>query len=1161
MKRILGFSRTLQVVVWSIVLAVCFGSAPPLALAIGPTGTIVGTVTDQSGAAVPGATVSAINQGTAETRTVQADGVGNFAFPLLPVGNYTIKVGKAGFEAYQQKNIVLQVDQSVTANVALQLGAVTQTVTVTETAAGVNLVDVAVSHVVDQERIVDLPLNGRDTLQLEYVMPGVNYDNDNVAHAQGQHEGVVVNGNRPGSVYFLLDGVDMTDSYLSIAPVIPAPDALQEFDIQTSDFNAQYGRSSGGIVNAATKAGTNAWHGDLFEFLRNTSLNANNFFANEAGLATVPFKLNQFGGTIGGPIQKNKTFIFGYFQQTYQRKDEANSIGTTLTAAEQPNVNTTGVADFSALCASTPANCPRDPRTGAAFPGDIIPGNRIDPTAAKMAAALLPPPNTSSGGYTFAAPVAWNNDDINESQFVVRVDRTINQANSLFVRMFFNNDHGTGIGGNIPATSYDKDFRNDDPAITWTHTFSPTLLNSATIGFNRIGHFRGPTKSLSWGTFGGPPTASTLTLPEDFYTGITGSIGDANGAFRQNRQTWQASDGLSWVKGKHTVAFGGDYRKEGVNRWENYFTDPYYDFNGVFSGNALSDVLLGLPDYFTQDSPVYSELRHTAIDFYATDSFKVRSNLTLDAGLRWEPYFPPVDNLNDQICLDQTFTKRSQFYPSAPPGILFPGPTLGQASEGTGDPGCPRGLVPKRWANLAPRVGFNWDPFKTGKMSIRAAYGMFFDQTRLIGYNRFSTSQPFAYVSTIYDPGSSSNNYAPSLAGLNTFTNSKTVYPFPFVTPRTPAERAAYSPYFAGNWPTSALEDADNPNWNVGRAEEWNFTVQREFGTNYTVSASYVANRGYGLWISRESNPGIPDPFPTNWQTVCGTGSSTTSTNPDCPQNQGATLPTRRRLNAIQCGTGAPGVTGPCYGPFELEDNAAWSSYNALQITINRKFTHGLEFLGSYVYGKYLDIESYGAEGGLGPRDPNNIALSYGPSDNDVRSKFVVSYIWQVPHMKRFTGASSFALNGWSFQGVTTIQSGSPFTVSTPYDSGLTSIGSDTADLLGGQSPTIAHPSTGAAVHEWFNTSAFTDAAWGTYGNSARNMLYGPGIVDFDFAVFKDFPLSERWGKVEFRNENFNLFNHSNFYNPDSTVGDVTFGQILSARDPRFIQFALKWIF
>src|ERR1035441_2112687 len=310
--------------------------------AAGPTGKIVGTVTDQSGAPIPGATVTATNEGTSEAHTINSDNDGNFSFPILPVGNYSIKVAANGFEGYQQSGIVLQVDQNLTVNPQLKVGSNTEVVQVTgDTGQSPDLVDATVSQVIDQQRVVDLPLNGRDTLQLQYIMPGVSYDNDNVSHGQGQHEGVVVNGNRPASNYYLLDGVDMTDSYLSTAPVFPAPDALQEFDIQTSNFTAQYGRSSGGLINAASKAGTNSFHGGLFEFLRNTVLDSHNRF-DVPGQAKPALKLNQYGGYFGGPVMKNKTFFFGYYQGTKQRKDETITINNVLTAAENPNLTTDG---------------------------------------------------------------------------------------------------------------------------------------------------------------------------------------------------------------------------------------------------------------------------------------------------------------------------------------------------------------------------------------------------------------------------------------------------------------------------------------------------------------------------------------------------------------------------------------------------------------------------------------------------------------------------------------------------------------------------------------------------------------------------------------------------------------------------------------------------
>jgi hypothetical protein len=1126
----------------------------PFAYAAGPTGKIVGTVADNTGAAVPDATVSVINEGTNETRTATTGDSGEFSFPVLPVGNYTVRVTKNGFRTFEQRGVILQVDQSVTVPIALVVGAVGETVEVNGAAATINLTDATISHVVDEQRIVDLPLNGRDSLQLQYVMPGVSYDNDNVAHGQGQHEGVVVNGNRPGSNYYLLDGVDMTDSYLSVAPTFPAPDALQEFDIQTSNFTAQYGRSSGGIVNAATKAGTNQWHGDAFEFFRNDVLNAHNFF-DVPGAKKPSFKLNQFGGTIGGPIQKNKTFVFGYYQGTRQRKDTTTTTGTVLTDQERPDVNPSGNADFSD-CGNVGIPCPADPRTisvtnptGSPFPGNVIPANRIDPTAVAFIKALLPRQNGTSNGvptYIFAAPSAPNLDDDDQNQFVVRADHTFNSSNSVFARYFFNQDRATGIGfDNFPEAKHYKNFRNQNVAIDYTHTFSTNLLNTAVFGFTRLSHTRGPSQDLGWASYGGPASQGTKGFTE-IYSDVSGSInGGGDGTFTQNRQTWQYTDYLSWVNGKHVLAFGGDYRKESVNRVEDYFTDPQFNFNGSFTGNSLGDLLLGLPNSFDLQTEVKSQLRHGAFDIYAADNYKVLTNVSIDAGLRWEPFLPPVDQLNDQICWDPSFTAQSTYYPTAPPGLLFPGPPVGSGSLGSGDRGCSRQLIPTRWKNFAPRIGINWDPTKAGKTSISASYGLFWDQSRLIAYNRFSTAQPFDANSAVNNPGSPANNYAPSLTGDNVYTNTGLVNPYPFIIPRTPDQRATFSPSFGGFWPTYSTEDVLAPNYNNGYTQEWNLTLQQQFHDDYTLSVSYIGNHGSHLYISREYNYALASSYVINPGLTAEQNLSANLTALGAPDG------TRRRLSNVTCND------IPCFGNFEEEDPAAWSNFNSLQVTVNRRMKKGLTFLASYVFAKYLDIISYGAEGGTGPRDPENFSLNYGPSDMNVKHRFVASYIWQFPKAQMFHGISNAILNGWSIQGIVTVQTGAPYSINSNQDRAARGIGNDTADLVANESPSISNRSR----REYFNTAAFVNAAPNTFGSSGRNFLTGPGLANFDTSFFKEFPISERFGKIEFRSEFFNTFNHPNFYNPDNTVGDGTFGQLTSSRDPRFIQFALKYLF
>jgi Carboxypeptidase regulatory-like domain len=1140
MTAMLRAQRTAVVAFLLAILLVAFERP---AYSSGPVGKIVGTVTDKSGASVSDAILTVTNQDTSENRTARTGSAGDFVFTVLPVGRYTVKVEKAGFQIYEQKNIILQVDQSVSVLPVLQPGSVTETVTVEASAeATVNLTDATISHVVDQQRVVDLPLNGRDALQLQFIMPGVTFDTDSTAHGQGQHEGVVVAGNRPGSNYYLLDGVDMTDAYLSVAPTFPAPDALREFSIQTSDYNAQYGRSSGAVVNAATNSGTNNWHGDLFEFFRNDKLNAHSYFDTK-GLPVGHYRLNQFGGTIGGPVQKDKTFVFGYFQETRQRRSATQTISTLLTQQERPDLNASGNADFSD-CGSTQIVCPLDPRTGALFPGNIIPANRIDPTALNFVKTLMPLPNNGVG-YVFQQPSEYNLDDNNEPQAVVRVDHNFSQADSAFVRYYFNQDSASGTDG-FPGAPHDKKFRNQNAAIEWTHTFSPTLLNNATFGFSRMSHSRGPTKSIGWDTLGGPTSGVVSGLPTDFFGGINGSLGgQGQGSFVQNRQTTQITDFVNLVKGKHAITVGAEYRKESVNRVEDFFSDPVFNFSGQYTsdgtpahpGNALADLLLGLPNYFETDSEVRSELRHPAVNLYVADNYKVKRNVTLDVGLRWEPYLPPVDNLNDQICLDATFTKQSAYYPTAPVGILFPGPPVGQGSLGHGDPGCPRSGVPNRWANFAPRIGFNWDPTNSGKMSVRAGYGVFYDQVRLIGYNRFSTAEPYAAVvqrsSGQLLSAYQADNFQPMLTGNAVYTLTNLTNPFPFQAPRTPGERASFSPSYGGNWPTQALEVGLDPHFNEGYTQDWNLTIQRELGHDMSASAGYVGNRANHLWIAHAFNyfiPGTPGPA--------------------------------RRFDGIACGTASPGITAPCYGSFEEESSQGWSTYNSLQLTLAKRMQHGLSFNASYVYGKYLDVFSFGAEGRNGPRDPFNWGLDYGPSDNDVRHRVVVTTLWQIPDAKRLHGAASAVLNHWQTNLIAIAQTGTPFTVYSNFDTAGYGIGLDTAVPVPGQAPNVGHRyygGTNGTTLYYLNPAAYTDAPNGSFGGLGRNSFYGPGYVNFDFSLFKEFHLTEAQ-RLQFRSEFFNLFNHPNFSNPGNTVGGGL-GVIGGVGSPRLVQFALKYLF
>lgn len=1128
MERQAGLLKRLGISAFSLLFAALLGFFPRTGQAVNATGRIVGTVTDSTGAVVPGAAVTVMSQTTGASRRMQTDANGDYNFELLPIGLYSVRVEKSGFKTFSENGITLQVDENRTVPVVLQPGDVTEEVTVTTAPVGVDLIDATVKEVVDQERMVDLPLNGRSPLDLQLIMPGTAVDIVGVGHAQSQNNGLVVNGNRAASNYYLLDGVNFINSFQSTAPVFPAPDALHEFTMQLGQMSAAFGRDSGATVNAVTNSGTNEFHGTLFEFFRNTVLNANNYFSNKNGKARPPYNLNQYGGSLGGPVRKDKTFFFVYAQQTSRRESQPIIIPTVLTSSER-------LGDFNDDCPGSA--CPIDPRTGKSFPGNVIPQNRIDPVAAAFVQKVMPLPNSGTRSYIFNGPTGTGQDHLDESQFVARIDQSFGAKDKVFGRYYYNDDAGVAFSGNLPGNFYNQDYRNQNLGLNWTRILSPTEVNSLTIGFDRTAHHFVDPIPRNWHDFGGPCNSRGCEYKYTIALFIPGSINSqGNSDYYQTPTTYQISDVMSWVKGRNTLNVGTDLLDETPNQFFNFLSDGEFFFANNFSNNSLSDFLLGLPSYGRQDTPTGNELRYHEINIYAQDDVKVTKDLNVNLGLRWEPFMPPTDNRNWRDCMDLTFTEHSIVFPQGPPGLLYP--AEGQQGRGWGgvhDAGCPRSASPNKMANMAPRIGLAWDPFGTGKTSVHAGYGIFWDNIRLEAWNRLPNTQPYTISRSVFSPGNVTNNFPASLSGDLWLTNGGLADPYPYAVPEGATQNAAFKyayPVLTAYFPST---------FNLAYVQQYNFGIDQELWKNYTVKVTYLGNRGVHLFMSHEYNWALPLPF-----TV------------ETPAQQLANYTARRRFSTVTC------QGQPCYDTMERDDDAGWSNYNSLQITVNRQFTHGLTFLGSYVWGKTLDIGSVSAEGGEGPRDPYNLNLDKGPSQFDIRNRFVTSFIWQVPRMKEFGNpVANGLINGWEFNGAVTIQSGFPFTVHSGPDTSLTGIGGETADPVPGANPTLpSGRSHSQRIAQYFNTAAFKIAPYGTYGATGRDSLSGPGLVNFDISIFKEFKLSERWGKLQFREENFNLFNHPNFGLPDSTVTDgAAFGQIFSAGNPRFIQFAVKEIF
>ena len=789
----------------SIAIGVIFALSPDSLWSQGSV-TFFGTVTDSSEAVVPSASITVTHQQTGMTRQSLSDPAGNFVISQLPIGVYTVKAESAGFKAYSQQDVRVQVDENRRIDIRLELGAVTETVVVVAEVTQVETRSGTLKEVVDSRRIVELPLNGRNPVQLQYLVAGIGR---RAGQGQAQNESVSVNGSRTNSNNYSLDGGDNHDPYFNTPAVFPSPDALEEFSIQTNSYGADRGRNAGAVMNAVTKSGTNEVHGTLFEFLRNEKLNARNFFANDV----PPFKRNQFGGTVGGPIIRDKTFFFGSYQRTTQRSAPGSVTATVPTTAQRQG-------DFSSLGRSL-----RDPM-GGQFTDNQIPASRLHPASQRFLEAFVPLPNRPDGLLTTASQETFDED-----QIIAKVDHQFSDANRMYGRLMYNfNDRGEATG-NLPGFLAAIEYTNWTVVFNDTHVFSPTVLNTFTFSFSDIDREQLSIVpgNQSWNDFGANFTRTfTADAPVAHDTRVDGYF-QAFSRFPLNhfRQNFQFSDSLSVSRGAHFFKFGGEVRKSILDLQEFFRGDPFVRFRNQFTGEAAADMVLGRPQQVAQIAEDSNLPRTTEFSVYALDDWKVSSGLTLNLGLRWEPYLPFIDKTDkfSQVRLGQ----QSQLFPTAPVGLVFPN-----------DPGVPRATVKNRWGNFAPRFGFAFDPFGDGKTSVRGGYGIFYSMIRQQAHNQISTNQPFSIKLTIDNPPQGLDN-----------PYSETGNPFPFVPPQSDAERQAYeflTPLEITQW---------DPDFRNAVAQQWNFNVQREMFGSYLLTLAYVGSKGNHLFMANELNPAI----------------------------------------------------------------------------------------------------------------------------------------------------------------------------------------------------------------------------------------------------------------------------------------------------------------
>lgn len=1068
-----------------LIPAVCLAalvSLPP-ALFAQVTGSINGTVVDTTQAAIPGAKLTLLNTQTGDTRQLVSSEQGFFNFTDLPRGEYKIKVSAQGFREVDIGPMVLTVGQQMTVNPKLEIGTLTESIEVQATPPPVTTATSSVSQLVDSKRIEQLPLNGRNALQLVSLLPGVIS-----AGAAGQmgatQQTFSASGGRNIDMNFSLDGGINMNPFYAIANEYPNPDALQEFSATSRNYSAVFGRGSS-AVTAVTKSGTNTFHGTLFEFLRNTDFDSRPFFAATRSI----FKRNQYGGTFGGPIIKNKLFFFTSYQGTNVRGTAADIRYRTLTAAERTG-NFTG------------STAVKDPDNGGTpFPSNVIPLSRIRPYATNFVTNFLPMPN--AGNFYQFAPVGQKLD---QTQVIGKVDYAYRDNDRFNFRYFYNDVPQVGQGSNIgPDWLDDLPTRFENYTLGEDHLFSATLINSFRVSYVRSTFGMLARKDFSLTGLGLPVNIANMNtgygLTAQSILSISGFVSaDTGYPTRDIMPTKHINDTLSWIKGRHSMALGFEFYHNRVNELQNWLTGGNMVFSGAFSGNAAADMLLGKFDNYRQVTGLTSRLRQKLPSFFAQDDIKLNRQLTVNVGLRWEPYFGYVSE-NRQLMLLAP-GQQSQFMPKAPAGLLF-----------AGDPGVDPSVVGSRMNNLAPRAGLAWDVRGDGKTSVRAGFGVFYvPLTRGISLNRFTLIQPFTTDLTVY--GADAYNI---FAGAP--FNGVSPFPRPYAGDLKALQAADFVP--TANETTYGLPFKTQSDY------QWSLSIQRAVGPNAVIELNYVGSSSSHMSTSAEANPAIYIP-----------GQSTI----------GNTQARRK------------------YPQFGLVNNFLSNlsaNYNSAQIVFNKRYSNGFTILGSYTFSKALGIAgaSAGGEGSNGPRDPYNYRLDYGPLGLDRRNNIVTSALWDLPFGSKARPVwEQWALGGWQVSGIFNLISGAPLTVRSGIDNSLTGIGGDTADLVGDWHIS-GNRSKQDQMNAWFNTAAFVQNAVGTFGTTGIDWLYGPGSWNIDSAAAKNFRITET-KRLEFRASFYNLFNHPNLGNPNTTKSNATFGKITSmSNSPRVIELGLKFAF
>lgn len=1004
-------------------------------------GNIRGTVSDRTGARIAGATVTATNVETHAARSVVTNSDGIYVFPDLPIGHYTLEIRRDGFKTENREGIDLLTGQTIDLAIPIQVGSVAQSVEVSGAAPLIQTASSSVQTSVTQRQMQDLPLNGRNPLQLTVLTPGTALTSVGTESGQQDNVGLTVNGLRATQNNFQLDGAIYNDRFFDSVPILPNPDALQEFTIQSSNYSAQYG-GAGALVQLSTRSGTNRFHGSAYEFLRNTVLDARNYFQQTA----PPFKLNQFGGTIGGPIVKDRTFFF-FSAEDLQQRSSPNPISITVPTAAELN------GDFSALLAQGIAIY--NPSTGQPYPGNIIP-TPIDTLSGKLAQKYLVPlaANPTTGVFN-----SVSNSNIDSTQYLAKIDHTVTQSNHLSGRYFYNEDNFQRPF-NAPLGFYAENlFRNQSLILTDTQVFSPTLTAIFSASGGRFARTQIP-EAPGLQSLQDLGQNVPLGAPgESIFPGIRANISGfvdifSGGALTQDSTSFDYKASLVKVLNAHTLDFGVEFERDRIDMDDYSYTPGDNTFNGertaapagatlpagtTKSGSALADFYLGLDSQFFQDNGRKAYLRENRPSLYAQDDWRLTRRLTLNLGLRWDPWLPPTDLNQTLVGFIPGF--QSTVAPNAPTGLIF-----------QGDSGLQSSVFKKNWKDFAPRVGFAYNIDGAGKTVVRGSYGIFYGFPEGLLYQRTDAMQPVDLYLTYP---------APTAAWDNIYADYPGGSPFP---------RAHVSPSQFSNYTFELPVSGGvlDPNSKVNYTQNWNLTFEQQLPGNTAFSLAYVGNHGEHIMGSRQFNPAIYGPGAT-----VGNENS-------------------RRLY--------PGLSA-----VELAQSYEYSIFHSLQANLVVRSQHGLTVLTNFVWSKVIDNTSSATEGNTGPPNPFNLQSGRGPADFDQSLRYNLSINYLTPHVA-VSGFRGALVNDWQVNAIVSLQSGLPFTVLSGTDRSLSGIGNDYADIVGNP----RRPDGVNAITEYFNKAAYAPAAIGTFGDIGRNSLRGPGYADVDSSIFKDLLKNER---------------------------------------------------